>query len=180
MSGPQPLRPILGTVAPELMDSPRSAGGWVPIERRTIHGEEMVTLFTKIVVGSDGSHTSLQALTAAIGLASQHGAELHIVSSFPQLRHPQGGYDDPRHAASPVLSESADIARNAGVEPTSHPTSGIPADDLVKVAREINADLVVVGNKGMTGKGRVLGSVPNTVAHHAPCSVLIFDSLGAD
>ena len=137
-------------------------------------------MFKKIVVGSDGSATSLEAVTAAVGLASQHGAELHIVSSFPVLRNPQGGYSDPEHEASPVLNQSEDIARSGGVEPILHPTSGKPADDLVSVAKEIDADLVVVGNKGMTGKGRVLGSVPNTVAHNSPCSVLIFDSLGAD
>ena len=137
-------------------------------------------VFKKIVVGSDGSATSLQAVAAAVGLAGQHGAELHIVSSFPVLRHPQGGYVDPEHEASPALDQSEDLARREGVEPILHPTSGKPADDLVGVAKEVDADLVVVGNKGMTGKGRVLGSVPNTVAHNAPCSVLIFDSLGAD
>jgi len=137
-------------------------------------------VFKKIVVGSDGTATSLQAVAAAAALASQHGAELHVVSSFPVLRHPQGGYSDPEHEASPALAESADIARQSGVEPTLHPTSGSPADDLVKAAEELDADLVVVGNKGMTGKGRILGSVPNTVAHKAPCSVLIFDSVGTD
>jgi nucleotide-binding universal stress UspA family protein len=158
----------------------RSAFGGASFDRQTNESEEMVIMFKKIVVGSDGSATSLQAVAAAVGLASQHGAELHIVSSFPILRHPQGGYVDPVHEASPSLSESEDIAHKGGVEPTLHPTSGKPADDIVSVANDIDADLVVVGNKGMRGKGRVLGSVPNTVAHSAPCSVLIFDSLGAD
>ncbi len=137
-------------------------------------------MFNTIVVGTDGSATSRQAVVAAVNLAGQNGAALHIVSSFPVLRHPQGGYSDPEHAAAPVLDEFSGIARDAGIEPTLHPTSGSPADDLLRVAGEVDADLVVVGNKGMKGAGRVLGSIPNTVAHKAPCSVLIFDSIGAD
>ena len=58
--------------------------------------------------------------------------------------------------------------------------SGPPADAVVAVADKVDADLIVVGNKGMKGARRVLGSVPNSIAHGAPCSVLIFDSLGAD
>ena len=45
--------------------------------------------------------------------------------------------------------------------------------ELIADAAEVEADLIVVGNKGMTGVRRVLGSVPNSVAHSAPCSVLI-------
>ena len=54
--------------------------------------------------------------------------------------------------------------------------SGAAADAICDVAAEINADLIIVGNKGMVGVRRVLGSVPNSVAHKAPCSVLIADT----
>ncbi len=51
---------------------------------------------------------------------------------------------------------------------------GDPADAILKVAEDVEADLIVVGNKGMTGARRfLLGSVPNKVSHHAPCSVFI-------
>ncbi|HRV60538.1 MAG TPA: universal stress protein [Solirubrobacterales bacterium] len=51
---------------------------------------------------------------------------------------------------------------------------GDPADAILKVAEDLDADLIVVGNKGMTGARRfLLGSVPNKVSHHAPCSVFI-------
>ena len=53
---------------------------------------------------------------------------------------------------------------------------GDPADTLLTVADEVHADLIVVGNKGMQGARRILGSVPNSVAHGAPCSVLIVDT----
>ena len=55
----------------------------------------------------------------------------------------------------------------------THPVAGDPAEAIVGVARDVDADLIVVGNKGMQGPARVLGSVTNTISHHAPCSVLI-------
>jgi nucleotide-binding universal stress UspA family protein len=59
-----------------------------------------------------------------------------------------------------------------------HASTGSPAEAIVKVAEQEGADLIVVGNKGMKGARRILGSVPNTVAHAAPCSVLIVDTEG--
>ena len=64
--------------------------------------------------------------------------------------------------------------REAGVEVEIFARQGDPADAILDVAEETKADLIVVGNKGMTGARRfLLGSVPNKVSHHAPCSVLI-------
>jgi nucleotide-binding universal stress UspA family protein len=61
-----------------------------------------------------------------------------------------------------------------GVEAECHARKGDPADALLQVAEENGADLIVVGNRGMTGAKRfLLGSVPNKVSHHASCSVLI-------
>ena len=65
-------------------------------------------------------------------------------------------------------------SRAAGVEVETFARQGDPADAILDVAEERNADLIIVGNKGMTGAKRfLLGSVPNKVSHHAPCSVLI-------
>jgi len=64
-------------------------------------------------------------------------------------------------------------ARLAGIEVQAHTGTGDPARSIVEVAELENADLIVVGNKGMVGVRRVLGSVPNSVAHQAPCSVMI-------
>jgi nucleotide-binding universal stress UspA family protein len=47
---------------------------------------------------------------------------------------------------------------------------------VCEVASTVDADLIVIGNRGMTGARRVLGSVPNSVAHHASCSVLIVET----
>ena len=66
------------------------------------------------------------------------------------------------------------MAKQAGVEVEPHPRQGDPADAILDVAEEVGADLIVVGNKGMTGAKRfLLGSVPNKISHHAPCGVYI-------
>ena len=67
-----------------------------------------------------------------------------------------------------------EINVEAGVNVETYARQGDPADAILDVAEEQNADLIVVGNKGMTGAKRfLLGSVPNKISHHAPCSVLI-------
>jgi nucleotide-binding universal stress UspA family protein len=80
----------------------------------------------------------------------------------------------PREDVNLVLDGAAAAARKEGIEVQTHPVEGDPAEGILNVAEETNADLIVVGNKGMTGARRfLLGSVPNNVSHHAPCSVII-------
>jgi nucleotide-binding universal stress UspA family protein len=79
-----------------------------------------------------------------------------------------------REDVSQTLDEAAGRLREAGLEVEIHAREGDPADAILDVAEEEGADLIVVGNKGMTGAKRfLLGSVPNKVSHHAPCSVMI-------
>ncbi len=141
-------------------------------------------MFENIVVGADGTATAQKAVEAAADIARLHGAKLHIVSASTVEQRPSrsatGGYVDPAHPAQSLLESLALIGKERGVDPIMHPASGAPADAVVAVADEVEADLIVVGNRGMKGARRVLGSVPNSVAHGASCSVLIFDSLGAD
>jgi nucleotide-binding universal stress UspA family protein len=81
---------------------------------------------------------------------------------------------NPREDVDATLEEAAEIARAAGVPVELYARQGDAADAILDVAEERNADLVIVGNKGMTGAKRfLLGSVPNRISHHAPCSVLI-------
>ena len=69
---------------------------------------------------------------------------------------------------------AAEEIRAGGVEVEVFARQGDPADAILDVAEERGSDLIVIGNKGMTGAKRfLLGSVPNKVSHHAPCSVLI-------
>lgn len=146
-------------------------------------------MFTRIVVGTDGSDTATEAVRQAIDLAKMSGATLGIVSAFAPISkrriqdEAEGAPADiaygigPREDVNLVLDAAAAEARAAGVEVQTHPVEADPADALLNVAEQIKADLIVVGNKGMTGTRRfLLGSVPNNVSHHAPCSVLIIQT----
>ena len=135
-----------------------------------------MALFDSIVVGTDGSDTAREAVRRAVDLARALGARLQVVSAY----EPVAGAADaqwtvaPREGVDAILGDVAAVARAAGVEAEVHARRGSPADAILDVAEETGADLIVVGNKGMTGAERfLLGSVPNKVSHHAPCSVLI-------
>jgi nucleotide-binding universal stress UspA family protein len=143
-------------------------------------------MFRSIVVGTDGSDTASQAVRQAVDLATSLGAKLELVSAYEpvpaqRLREERLQMPDdlqwavnPRSDVDATLEAAADIARKAGVEVNVYARQGDPADAILDVAEERDADLIVVGNKGMTGAKRfLLGSVPNKVSHHAPCSVLI-------
>jgi nucleotide-binding universal stress UspA family protein len=136
-------------------------------------------MFETVVVGADGSATALEAVRAAIELVKLSGGNLHIVSAYkPQHFSAMAQHEVPRSLDTGDLAESlledlSSRARIAGVAVQVHAGSGDPAEVICGVAREVSADVVVVGNKGMSGVRRVLGSVPNSVAHEAPCSVLI-------
>ena len=81
---------------------------------------------------------------------------------------------NPREDVSVTLEDAAQVIRDEGIDVDTHARMGDPADAILDVAEEQSADLIVVGNKGMTGAKRfLLGSVPNKVSHHAPCSVMI-------
>lgn len=133
-------------------------------------------MFQKVVVGADASDTASEAVRQAIELVKLTGGELHVVSAY-RPQHLSSGSADQDLAtgdvAESVLADHASRARAANVTVHTHARSGAAAEAICDLAEEIGADLIIVGNKGMAGVRRVLGSVPNTVAHRAPCSVLI-------
>jgi nucleotide-binding universal stress UspA family protein len=121
-------------------------------------------MFQTIVVGTDGSETAQKAVEEAAGLASAVGASVHIVRAVA------GPGGDPEAE----LERAAEAAKNAGVDAETRVVRDDASEALISAAEEHGADLILIGNKGMTGARRfLLGSVPNDVAHHAPCSVLI-------
>jgi nucleotide-binding universal stress UspA family protein len=143
-------------------------------------------VFTRIVVGTDGSETAEEAVRQATQLAKLTGAQLSIVSAFAPVsaRRVQQERDEapadvhyeigPREDVNLILDTAAAEASKSGVAVQTHPVEADPADAILNVAEEVKADLIVVGNKGMTGARRfLLGSVPNNVSHHARCSVII-------
>ena len=143
-------------------------------------------MFKSIVVGTDGSETAGEAVRQAVELAGSVKAKLELVSAYEpvsdtRLREERTEVPDdvqwmvnPREDVDSTLREAAEIAKEAGVEVETYARQGDPADAILDVAEEQGADLIIVGNKGMTGAKRfLLGSVPNKISHHAPCSVLI-------
>jgi nucleotide-binding universal stress UspA family protein len=138
-------------------------------------------MYRRIVVGTDGSGRAGAAIEHAASLAQMSGASLHLVQGCgsPIVTSPIYGEAAAFNPAEIVdaceaeLQPLRDELAGRGIDVSIHvlPTSGQGA--LCDVASEIEADLIVVGNRGMTGARRLLGSVPNSVAHHAPCSVLI-------
>jgi nucleotide-binding universal stress UspA family protein len=142
-------------------------------------------MFSNIVVGTDGSDTAAVAVNLAADLARQHGALLHVVNAYKVSTggvavvqagamavadHGLSG-EVARGASEKLLTEVAQTISDANV--TTRAAVGSPADVVIAVAEEVGADLIVVGSKGMRGARRVIGSVPNTIAHRAPCHVLI-------
>ena len=143
-------------------------------------------MFSSIVVGTDGSETASKAVLQATELARQVGASVSLVSAYEpvsgnRLREERREVPkdlewmvNPREDVEATLKEAAENVEGAGVKVDTFAREGDPADAILDVAEETKADLIVVGNKGMTGTKRfLLGSVPNKVSHHAPCSVLI-------
>ena len=144
-------------------------------------------MFETIVVGTDGSDTAKEAVRQAVDLARSVSAKVIIVSAYepvPTTRLNEERNDaprdvewaiNPREDVDAALHDAGEEARARGLdEVDTEAREGDPADALLDVAEERGADLVIVGNKGMTGARRfLLGSVPNKVSHHAPCSVLI-------
>ena len=143
-------------------------------------------MFGSIVVGTDGSPTASEAVRQATELARSVGAKVYLVSAYEPV--PEGRLRDERqqvpHDLQWMVSAREDVEQTlersggtlsqAGVEVETLAREGDPADAILDVAEEKRADLIVVGNKGMTGAKRfLLGSVPNKVSHHAPCSVMI-------
>lgn len=143
-------------------------------------------MFKTVVVGADDSSTAREAVIAAADIAKLTGGTLHIVTAYqPKSVRTQDLPEEFRYSASAthpadaLLQSLSFIAQERGLESQIHPAVGSPADVVIRIAEQEDADLIVVGNKGMAGARRVLGSVPNSIAHGAHCSVLIVDTHGA-
>jgi nucleotide-binding universal stress UspA family protein len=138
-------------------------------------------MLSTVAVGTDGSSTAEVAVKAAAELARRFEAELVLISASQDSGRPPGGRPRPdvelQWAYSPAARVREMLARTEqemaedGVECRTLVDEGDAAEVLVRLAGECEADLLVIGNKGMDR--RLLGSVPNSVTHKAPCSVLV-------
>ena len=149
-------------------------------------------MYKAIVVGTDFSKTAANAVDQAAQLAKAFDGTLHIVTAFKPAMTASiaassleamaaGGAEFLQEADSAIANEVESTLKDLeaklsadGIRVQVHSTAGDPADALIEVAEQTKADLIVVGNRGMGGVKRfVLGSVPNKISHHSPCSVLI-------
>jgi nucleotide-binding universal stress UspA family protein len=125
-----------------------------------------------IIAGTDGSPRAERAVDKAGELAQALGAPVHVVCAPGAI----AGQDwPPRITAQQIVADASERLRNRGIEVETHlpKDSGDAALAVVAVAEHVDAQMIVVGNKGMTGVRRLLGSLPNTVSHRARCNVLI-------
>jgi nucleotide-binding universal stress UspA family protein len=133
-------------------------------------------VISTIVVGTDGSQTARRAVVVAAELARALGAELHLVHGF---RDPAAGQGSPasgdrwREANEAVLADALADPALEGVRAQGHTVAGGAVEALVSVATETEADLIVVGNRGMHGPTGSLDSVAGRVAMAAPCHLLV-------
>ena len=135
-----------------------------------------------IVVGTDGSPSAEVAVRRAIEVAKGSGATVHLVTAYPDIpaygeRLGTSAKRDPinlREVAENLVARTSGEFASQGVEVETHAREGDPAHVIIEVAREEDADLIVVGARGLTGLQRfLLGSVSSKLSHHAPCSVMI-------
>ena len=145
-------------------------------------------MFRTIVVGTDGSDSAARAVAGAAEIARLTGATLHIATvggatTSAMLGDPLAGAaamsvaaEETRDELNTIVERAAEPAQAQGVTVATHTLIGSAAQALCDLAESVGADLLVVGNRGMKGGRRFLGSVPNTISHHAPCSVLIYET----
>jgi len=137
-----------------------------------------------IVVGTDGSATAQRAVERAAAIAQALSAPIEIVTSYRSALGgwvaSQGGLaiavpteEEIRAEAEVVLQRAQRSLAGRGLTVGTHLCEGEPGDALMTIADDLGAQMIVVGNRGMTGTRRVLGSVPNRVSHHAERAVLI-------
>ncbi len=141
-------------------------------------------MYRSIVVGTDGSVTATAAVNEAARLAKGCDAALHLVSAYKPASVAMaasgpwvagtGDWDAAtQQSIEERLERDAQALRDEGLKVETYVVPSDAAAAIVQVAESTESDLVVVGSKGMKGARRVLGSVPNTVAHNAPCSVMV-------
>lgn len=122
----------------------------------------MPPVFRRILVATDGSDRAARAVERAVELAAATGAAVTVLSAADTLER-----------AHAVAEEAAAAHAGAGVPIEVAAADTDPVTAIIDAATAGGHDLIVTGNRGMRGLRRFLGSVPNTVSHHLPCSLLI-------
>lgn len=147
-----------------------------------------MSAYQTVVVGTDGSDSSLRAVARAAAIAADHGAKLIVATAHLPVSEERGRYaippgsDHGQHYRTvgeapfyAVLQDARERAHKAGARNVEEKSIvGAPINALLQLAEEVNADLLVVGNVGLSSvAGRLLGSVPSAVSRRAKTDVLI-------
>ncbi len=141
-------------------------------------------MYKVITVGTDGSETAARAVQLAAELARSVGAALHVIVAYRPVRPGMaeasglpmvdtGAEHALRADAAAQVGTRAVETWGAGLQAEHHEGAGDPVDVILDTSESLGADLIVVGSKGMRGARRFIGSVPNSITHAAPCSVLV-------
>jgi nucleotide-binding universal stress UspA family protein len=147
----------------------------------------MSVLPEKILVATDGSEQAARATRRAAELAGKLGAELHLIHVWeppvvfrPEMRGYSALYERIEQDARKLLEEEVERIRASGATVVrSHLRMGRPDVEILAVAEETGAGMVVVGSRGLGGIRRALmGSVSDSVVHHAHCPVLVVRAEG--
>lgn len=156
-------------------------------------GDAHMSGYRKVLVGTDGSDSSMRAVDRAAEIAAAVGAKLIVATAYTPHGETRGGWavppgippnPDPKGEGyqqtgnAPIyaiLREARDRAKATGAKDIEErPIVGDAVHALVDLAEKVHADLLVVGNVGLNSiAGRLLGSVPASVSHKAKTDVLI-------
>jgi nucleotide-binding universal stress UspA family protein len=139
------------------------------------------SMLATIAVGTDGSTTASKAVEVAAEMARRFDARLVLLGALkgsPDRSVGSGATSEelqwvhnPDSRVREMLRRTEQDLRERNIHCSTMIDMGDPADVLIRLAEECDADLLVIGNRGM--QRRVLGSVPNSVTHKAPCSVYV-------
>ncbi|WP_456471829.1 universal stress protein [Methanocaldococcus sp.] len=139
-------------------------------------------MYKRIVVPTDGSEVSMEAVNHAIHIAKKLNSEIYaiyVVDISPFVGLPMEGSWEMitevlREEGEEILKKVKELGEKEGVEIKTKMLDGIPAEEIVRFAKEKNADLIVMGTTGKTGLERILlGSVAERVIKTSPCPVLV-------
>jgi nucleotide-binding universal stress UspA family protein len=134
-------------------------------------------MLATVAVGTDGSTTASKAVEVAAEIARRFDAKLVLLSAFKDAREPAADAAELQWVSNndsrvrEILSRTEQDLREQRIDCRTMIDEGDPGEVLIRLAEECDADLLVIGNRGL--QRRVLGSVPNTVTHKAPCSVYV-------
>lgn len=140
-------------------------------------------MYRTIAVATDGSDTAGRALEAGLEMAEHYGSRLVVISAYSALPEWQlvpertsvlsefQWASHVREEVDSILADALDRARDRGLEGQSAAAEGEPAEVICQLAAQSEADLLVIGNKGIDRQ--VFGSVPRSVCAQAPCTVVL-------